>query len=491
MKPPFSGSERPAGPASMQTPAASRSMRPGGEALDGMDAAGTTQHRRAAGARLVLAFYRLVKACQLYDTSNEAVQQLVPVAVQTVADYCGLFEVDSVRVTFARDRVFVNRRIMRATREVFALAMQLGGWMDACGFNELTIDRGIEGSSVLEVARLLVEAQRGPAALEALQECNVPGVAVRKAIGPDVDGTRESDESVVARAIKSYAASVLILRSFHLQLALGSTRGAHEVKRIAQKLVAISEVMPELLVSIASGALVDDEPARRAVSTAVIALSMTRFLTTERATLTTVVQAALLADSGAAWNGAPLEPELLATRTLGVLAVIGEFHKTSLRRSVVAYEALHPREANPRGSERPRTMLATLLHTARRFNEIRTPYPGVPPVSIDQTIAQLEAEAVQPIDQACARLLVRSLGLFPAGTMVELNTGEIALVLGAPAATADFARPPVQIMTDADKAMLAEPIDFDLAMQPEDPASRVVRRPLNIPKTTEVPDFED
>jgi hypothetical protein len=468
-------------------------QRPTAESHDGVEGDSTAQRRRDAGAKLVLAFYRLVKACQLYDMSNEAVQQLVPTATQAVADYCSLFEADSARMLFARDRVFVNRRMLRASRDVFALATQLGGWLEACALNEITLERGVEGRAVLKLAHLLVEAQRGESAIEDLRECNLPGVAVRQAIGPGADGAREADESIVARTIKSYAASVLILRSFHAQLALGSTRGAHEIKRIAQKLVAISEVMPELLVSIGAGALVDDEPARRAVSTAVIALAMTRNLTSDRATLTTVVQAALLADAGAAWHGAPLEPAQLATRTLGVLAVIGEFHKASLQRSVVAYEALHTLEAQSTGGapDRPRLMLATLLHTARRFNEIRTPYAGVAPVSIDQATAQLEAEALLPIDKACARLLVRSLGLYPAGTMVELNTGEIALVLGAPMVTADFARPPVQIMTDADKSMLDEPIEMDLATQPIEPGCREVRRPLNIPKSTAVEDFED
>jgi len=464
--------------------------RPGpgtGEPGEAADGAGTLKNRRLRAARLVISFYRLVKACQLYDTANDAVQQLVPAVVQSVGEYCAMYEVDAARVLFSRDRVFVNRRMMRANRESFALALQLGGWLEACDLNEITLDRGVEGRCVLELARLVVEAQRGPAAIEVLRESNLPGVSIRRAIGPDVDGTRESDESAIARAIKGYAASVLILRSFHRQLTVGNVRGAHEVKRVAQKLVAISEALPELLISIASGALFNDEPARRAVSTAVIALSMARSLTTDRMTLTTLVQAALLADVGAAWHGSPLEPDLLATRSLGVLALIGEFHRTSIRRSVVVYEALHPQPYTSHGGTQ-RMLLAMLLLTARRFNDIRTPYPGAPPVSIDAALAQLEAEALDPKDQACARLLVRSLGLYPTATMVELNTGEIALVLGAPASTADFARPPVQIMTDADKIMLPEPIDVDLAMLPDEPGRRAIVRPLNIPKAPEMVD---
>ena len=43
---------------------------------------------------------------------------------------------------------------------------------------------------------------------------------------------------------------------------------------------------------------------------------------------------------------------------------------------------------------------ATLLFIARRFNEIRTPYPGVPPRNIDSALAQLGAEAKETTDQA-------------------------------------------------------------------------------------------
>jgi hypothetical protein len=433
----------------------------------------SAEARKQAGARLVISLYRMVKSCQLYDVSNDAVQQLIPPAVAAAAEFGRLFGTESARILFTADQVFVNRRMMRGGRETFALAQQLAGWLDACGVNELTIASNVTASSLLALGKLLVEAQREPGA-RALAEAAIPGIALRRTAGPDAQGQRDTDEAPEARVVKSYAASVLILRAFHAQLGKGSTRGAHEVKRIAQKLVALSEVYLELLVALASGELSDGDVARRAVSTSVLTLAMGRLLGAERTTLGTLVQAALLADAGAAWHGKP-EPAQLATQTLGVLSLVGEFHAASLRRSVVAFEALRPSQ----GTDSP-VLLATLLSTARRFNELRAPRHGRRAMRLDQALQQLQAECKLPRARYCAQLLVRAMGLHPEGTLVELDSGELALVVALPRTAADFARPAVELMTDSSKKMLAEPLALDLAALPAGHRPRRIVRPLEL-----------
>jgi hypothetical protein len=465
--------------ASSRPPGSSSSRPPGPRRLRDTDEA-RIERRKQAGAHVVLALFRLVKASQLYDASNEAVRTLVAPVTEAIKGYCELFDTDVVRLLFSKDQVFVNRRMMRAPRETFALAVQLGALLMANELNEIALEDDVPAESVATLARLIVDSQRDKNAQNSLHQGGLRGVSLRQA--PDADIDVDPDESPIAKVVKSYAASILILGAFHKQLAAGNARGANEVKRIAQKLVALSEVHPELLVATAAGALPDDNPARRDVSTAVIVLAMAKLLTSDRSTLTTITQAALLADCGTAQFGPMRDADDTSVGTLAVLTNIGEFHPASVRRSVVAFESLRLQAYAGAiyADARPHTIMGALLAVARRFNEIRTPKPGEKQVRLDAAVKQLESKATQDTDQACLRLLVSALGFYAPGTMVELDTSELALVSGVPAVALDFSRPPIHIMTDSKKQILASPVEMDLAKQPRGQPKRAIRKVVDL-----------
>src|SRR6185437_4176680 len=68
-----------------------------------------------APARLVLSLHHLVKACLLYSDENQAVAALVPPVSVAAGECCALRELPSVRLLFAGQIVFVNRRILKGS----------------------------------------------------------------------------------------------------------------------------------------------------------------------------------------------------------------------------------------------------------------------------------------------------------------------------------------------------------------------------------------
>jgi len=429
--------------------------------------------------RLLSALYRLVKACQLYDDTNQSVQQAVPTTSEALAEYCELFGTDSVRILFSPEMVFVSRRILRAPRESYALALQLGALLEHCNLNELTLERSATAASVLRFARLLVDAQRAPSAAAELRLSSLQGVGLGRTALADEWATDER-ESPVARVVKGYAAAILILKSFYARVAKDDYRGANEVKRVAQKLVALGTAHPALLLATAAAPLPDDDSPRRAVSSAVIALAMTRQLTEDRVVLTNVVLGALLADVGQPRLGATAATERLAPGSLIVLARLGKFYEVALKRAVVAYEALCLEDPSlaAEGMASSVTVPAVLLRTARQFNRLRTPQKGSAALGIDEAIAQLDAMAGEPVEESAVRLLVSGLGFFPQGTLVELTTGEVAMVAGTPKLALDFARPPVRILTDEQHRVLTAPLELSLAKPAQAGPARSIRRAL-------------
>jgi hypothetical protein len=436
------------------------------------------ERRRQLPVSVVLAVYRLVKACQLYDDANQTVRQLVPPVPDAVSSFCRLLGTDRVRLLFSPEVVMVNRKMLRAPRDTFALALQVGALLETAGVNELVLEQGLSPASAGRLARLLADAQHDAAAAARLREERIPGATVRRAPGPEAELDFDPHESPITRTVKAYAASVLVLQGCYARLGRGEPVEIRQVKRVAQRLVALGDEHAELLTALAAGPLIDADPARRAVSTAVVADAMIHLLTDERELRSTVAQAALVADADLARGAAPTAGPARAARALPALAALGQYYFGALRRNVVALETLGlsaPAGPLPDGATSP-TTAAAVLFVARRFNELRTPDARGRAASIDEVVRTLEADARGPLEQALLRLLVVALGFYPLRTVVELDSGEIAVVSGFPKSPLDFSRPPVQVLLDAGQTMLPTPLAVDLAAPtPGQPARRIRR----------------
>lgn len=430
------------------------------------------ERRRSAAVGVVLAAFRLVKACMIHDDENHTVQQLVPEIANSVNEYCDAYAAASVRLMFSGEVAFVNRRLMRANRETYAIALQLGELLSRGNANEVTFEQGMDARSGLAFARLLVDAQRSPEAAAQLTSREIRGVVVRRV--PDADELEEEKrDSPVAQVVKAYAAAVLILQGFYRSLSHTGMGNVQSVKRISQKLVALCERHPELMVAAAAAPLADANPARQAVSSAVLSIAMARRLSADRALATTAAQSALLLDLGKTLAPSSTNGKLHSGTALSFLVQTGGLHAPSQRRSTVVHQIL---SGDDRQKEHA-VLLSRLVGIAARFNMLRAPgAKGAP--GLDDTIATLSAELRSESDARLVRVFVGALGLIPAGTVVELDSGELGMVIGAPRQALDFTRPRVRLLTDSAQQALPTPLDVDLARPKKDEPDRVVRRAI-------------
>lgn len=428
---------------------------------------------RQLAARVVHAVYRLVKGCMLHAESNQAVTQLVEFTVNSVHQYCQVAGVQNVSILFAAKTVFVNRQMLKASKETYALALELGSMLQTCDFNELTLSRELTEGDVSVFGGLVANVMRDNSLASRLRSTEFQSIRMRTVTG---FGGGARDDRPTAKAARTYAASVMIVRSFFKQLRGGKYELPHGVKRIAQKLVTHAEEDGRLLVAIAAAPPSDADRAGLAVSTAILSLAMASQLTQDRTALASLVTAALLYDVGqprlaAAGGMEGIERQLSAqemkrlpaSATL-TLTALGKLHPPSITRSVIAYEALCMRVGVPpyEGRRTP-SVLSRVLASARRFCELRLPDPASGVMTIDDALQVMSSQAVDATDRTFVKILTGALGIFPAGTMVELNTGEMGVVVSTPLMPVDFAQPPIRILYDAQANLLDEPIDIDLA----------------------------
>jgi hypothetical protein len=447
---------------------------------------------RALAAKLVHAIYRLIKGSFLHESSNQAIAQLVESVMDASSRYCERAGVENAAILFAANSVFVNRQMLRAARETYQLALELGNLLQPCHVTELTVGSSLSKEEVTEFGRAVADAHREKKLSRRFADGGWETLKVRKVVG---FGGGEVLPAVT-RVARTYAASILIVRAFYNDLRASKYELPHGLKRIAHKLVSVPGDEARLLISTAATPSSDVDRAGIIVASSIVAVAMAQNLTDDRAALTSLGMAALLYDAGRerlarglAIEGQTIErtlneaeEEALATSSIVTMTALGKLHPPALSRSVILYEALSLRNASTPayGGRRSIGTLARVLAMARAFIELRVARGASAALSVDDAIQVLGAQARDNTERTLVKLLIGTLGIFPAGTLVELNSGELAVVVATPLLPVDFARPPVRVLYDKSGLLLDDPIDLDLA-SPDNRGSdtRYIKKPID------------
>ncbi|WP_437652961.1 DnaJ domain-containing protein [Sorangium sp. So ce1182] len=452
------------------------------------------EQARDLAASVVQALFRLVKLSTLHSIDNQAMVRQVEETVSLIQDF-GQRSGHNVSILFTRGSVFVSGQLLKANRAVYEGALELGDILSRCGYSEIGVAKDVRASDLYALASALAEALRS--SKPALVDRPAPRVRLRAVdeavLRREVAIDREADEA--AAIVRTYATAIVIFRRFYDDLRQGRYTLRQGVKRITQRLVDLSANETPAFLGVTALRNQNHDDAGRAVNTAILSLAMARQITGDVVLLQRLSMAALLFDiarprlTGVAKGGSNgLVPQLseqqdadVPAGTAVVLTALGLVNEPSVMRTVVAYEAHWVRRQAAlgpvyRGLRQP-TLQARILATARAFNDLLTAAPGEAPLSADEAIAKLEQEAADPADRTVLRLLVGALGIFPTGTLVELSTGEVALVVQTPAHPARYSQPRVRLVLDASGGPIGRAIEVDLAERPrQGEPTRHIRR---------------
>ncbi len=440
---------------------------------------------RQTAVSAVLALYRLLKASLLHNTNNATVVALIQNTTDAVRDYCSLTGASRVRMLFASSTVFVNGALLRASQSSYESAIDLGTMLDKCGVSEVTLPESVTPSDMAELARRFSEALRGSGSS---LESWAGAITLRKVALASFDAPSRP-QSTRERVLRTYSAAVVVMRTFYADLGKGNDQLPNRIRRVAQKLVSHAEESVHTLTGMLGARPHESDAGALAVNTAILALAMARQVTPDRHVLVGIVTTALLYDTarvrvlraGSGGERALSEAELdrLPASSTVMLTSLGRLHVPSLQRAVVAYEAhwlaRSHRLGPPYASLHAPLLASRIVATARAFTEIVASGPGRPDLPIDDAIQVLLERARTPNDRIDVKLLTSALGIFPVGTLVELDTGEMAVVTGPPTLPGFFARPPVRLLYDKDMLVVDPPLDVDLAAAGGQPLRRIRR----------------
>jgi len=161
-----------------------------------------------------------------------------------------------------------------------------------------------------------------------------------------------------------------------------------------------------------------------------------------------------------------------------ILAKATELHEESCRIVLEHHERLD-------GSGYPKGLrglqispLSEIVSIADMYDAMLSSWEGRPPLAPAQAVKELYKYGLQGLcDRRWVERVIRCLGIYPVGSLVELSTGERGVVTAAN--PADALRPTVKLILDAKLLPYATPTLVNLAAPPEHELERSILRALD------------
>ena len=449
------------------------------------------QQARELGSSLARHVFRLLKVAQFHALDNMAFLQQVDQTVEALGVF-GTQTGEPLSLLFTKSTVFVCGQLLKASRAEYEAALELSKMVRALGVTQLTLQTDANRADLKALARLFQPGSPLKAEHGVIEPS--PRVRLRYVHAARLD-ENENELTPEEQVLRTYATTVVVMRRVYENLMAGRYQLPNQAKRLAQRLVVLSEGDTPAFLGVTGMRNLNHDAAGRAVNRAILAVSMGRQLTGDLATLSRIAMSALFFDvavplvTGAAGLGegqvvvAKMTDQAAArlpAATAAVLTALGQVREASLVRTVIAYEAQwlrQPEALGPLydGAHRP-MVAARIVATAHRFNQLVEPDLAASRTpSVDEAITVLRSEAKEALDHAMLVLLIGALGVFPRGAIVELSTGERAVVLQSADNPAEYARPSVRLIYDSSGQLLRSKVVLDLSQDPGRQITRVIQ----------------
>lgn len=430
--------------------------------------AGVDGFMRRSGKAFVLALHGALRALKLYPVENSAVQKALA-DLAAIAD--AIIARDHELVARAAGQVlFVNDVRLRLEMDSYAAFNHVQALWRACGVGRLRV---LPGAGAREWLTLLSTLQRaGPAEPAARLEDVLERLAragMRNfELGPATDEPDEpDDEEAKAASKRMYAQSVAAARDVLTSARVGQAPSLRKLKRAVQGIVdqILGDEAP--LIGLTTLRDYDEYTFTHSVNVGIFSVAIGKRLGLSKLQLYDLALAAFLHDVGK--TRVPVElvnkrgaltPEewalMRAHPWLGVLTMFGMQRsgpELPLRAMRVAYE--HHLRTDGAGypkivRDRRQGLFSRIVAVADSFDAATSrrsyrPQPSDPAV----VLRTMRDDPSSGLDPVVVKALINTLGVYPVGTVVVLDSYELAIVHAAGATPESLSRPTVRVVTDA------------------------------------------
>lgn len=441
---------------------------------------------RREGKILIIAIHAATRAMKLYPPEHQSVQK----ALGDVASLAGeLLRSDGeTEVRVQGEFIFVNGTRLRLDLSNYASFGRVLELFKSAGVGVMRAHREASAREWYALLSLLetVRAAGAGDADEVMRRLTAAGVnAFELSESSDADEADELRDAAQAAAKRTYAQSVALTKDVINSVRMGRAPSSRKIKRAVQTIV--DEVLNEetSLIGLTTLREYDEYTYTHSVNVCIFAVALGKRLGMSKLQLYELGLAALMHDIGKSrvptdllQKTTALEEDdwrrIAAHPWLGMLTLfqLRGLQDLPYRAMTVAHEhhmkcdlSGYPRVLRKRAIAMSSKIVAAAdgydAATSRRSYQT-SPYP---PSAVLQEMRDNPRRGMDPV---VVKAFINLLGIYPAGTLVVLDTFELAVVTAANPNPDMLSRPRTVIVSDARGNLLDPPVSADLSARGQD-----------------------
>jgi HD-GYP domain-containing protein (c-di-GMP phosphodiesterase class II) len=438
---------------------------------------------RRRGRDFIISFYGTLRAIKLYPLEHSAVQrslaELAGIAREILASEHDL------EFRFSGEFIFINSTRLRLDLTNYASFGYLLRICRESGIGVIRVNDDAPERAWLMLLSLLDSTSGGDP--DDRRERIVAQLAAASIASFELGAPQEDaadpgrSEELKDAANRTYTRSVALTRDVINSVKLGRTPSIRKIKRVVQGIV--DQILNEetSLIGLTAIRDYDEYTYTHSVNVCIFAVALGRRLGMTKLQLFDLGLSALMHDIGKSripvgilqksedlsdedWRGITAHP------WLGVLVLFqlkGQQEEVTYRAMTVAYEhhmrgdfSGYPQVIRPRTLSMTSKIVAVAdgydAATSRRAYQT-IPYP--PPA----VLQEMRDNPRRGMDAVVVKAFINLLGIYPVGTLVVLDTFELAVVSAANPGFDALSRPIARIISDAQGNMVVPPLEVDLA----------------------------
>lgn len=406
---------------------------------------GAEDQTQTAGNIVMQTWFQLFRTAQIHAVDNQALQR--PIAA--MAEMTNTLVPKEGRVALqAKDKaLFVNGNKLRLTSDEYELAREVFTFFEERGIGGFSIEAPMDAAAVRKLlSALIYTPERKFDKLEAaIKAANIP-FRLNKPLGGGKKSRADITLERRSYTFFTYSKLVVLYRNLISQQKLIASERAFLLKKISRTIQSLVDICLEddhTFLGVAAVKSGEAYAAHHGANVAILAIALGEKLGLSKVALADLGMGAVFHDVGL--RDCPAEilmkPDPLDAkdrslieqhpmRSVEFLLNQRSFNKSTLSQIVVAFE--HHRNYDgsgyPFGSRRP-DILSRLVTIADVYDAMTTQRPWRNALMPDEALGKMSRETGRRFDPALIKIFINTLGLYPVGTLLRLDSGDLGVVI--------------------------------------------------------------
>ncbi len=439
---------------------------------------------RRGGRNFMIAFYAALRAIKLYPLEHSAVQKTLAELAQVAEEL--RHEEGELDFRISGEFIFINETRLRLDLSNYATFGHILTLAKLAGIGDIRVGTGGTARDWQLLLSLMgAETKSAPGdrykeIVSRLKEAKIETFEIDPPAETASD--KEFNEEAKAAANRTYSQSVAVTKDVINSVRIGKTPNIRKIKRVVQGIV--DQVLNEetSLIGLTAIRDYDEYTFTHSVNVCIFSIALGRRLGMTKLQLYELGLAALMHDIGKSRvpldllqkSGELTDEEwkwMAAHPWLGVL-VLFQFRRQQEELSYRAMTVCQEHHMKIDLTGYPKSLRPRQVSLLSRIVSIADGYDAATSRRVYKTEALAPSAVLEEmrdnprrgLDQVLVKAFINLLGIYPVGTLVVLDTFELAIVSAANPNPEALSRPKIKIISDAQGNRISPPLQVDLAV---------------------------